>query len=184
MGHQLEFLAAYYNKDLFEERGIAVPTTYEEFLATCEALKGAGVVPVAFGNAAGWPAFHNFSLYANNMIPADKLEAMIAGEESWDSPEVVAAIRPAFSDMEAAGCFNPSVNAVSYDDANALFSGGMAGMTLTGSWMIRSFQDSPFETGFFFLPAPEGGETLPPRARAAATSSRPPPRAPRRPIAS
>jgi raffinose/stachyose/melibiose transport system substrate-binding protein len=162
IGNQVEFLTVYYNKDLFEENGLAVPTTYEEFTAACEALKGAGVVPVAFGNAAGWPAFHTFSLYANNMIPPDKLQAMIAGEESWDSPEVVAAIQAAFTDMDANGCFNPSVNAVAYDDANALFSAGQAGMTLTGSWMIRQFKDTPFETGFFFLPAPAGGTTMPP----------------------
>lgn len=162
LGHQVEFLAVYYNKALFEENGIAVPTSLEGVLEACEALKGAGVIPIAFGNAAGWPAYHNFSLYANNLIPPDRLQAMIAGEESWDSPEVVAAIGGAFADLNEAGCFNPSVNAVSYDDANALFTGGMAGMTMTGSWMIRQFKDTPFETGFFFLPPPEGGQALPP----------------------
>ncbi len=162
IGNQLDAVAVYYNADLFEENGIAVPVTYEEFLATCEALKEAGVVPIAFGNAAGWPAFHTFSAFANNMVPPDRLQAMIAGEESWGSPEVTAAIQAAFVDLQEAGCYNPSVNAVSYDDANALFMAGQAGMTLTGSWMINTFQDNPFQTGFFFLPAPEGMTTMPP----------------------
>lgn len=162
IGNQLDAVAVYYNADLFEQNGIAVPTTYEEFLATCEALKGAGVVPIAFGNAAGWPAFHTFSAFANNMVPPDRLQAMIAGQESWDSPEVAAAIQAAFVDLQGQGCYNPSVNAVSYDDANALFMAGQAGMTLTGSWMINTFKDNPFQTGFFFLPAPEGMTTMPP----------------------
>ena len=162
VGNQLEFVAVYYNADLFAELGLTAPTTYEEFLTVSEALKAVDVVPVAFGNAAGWPAFHNFSLYANNFIPQDKLEAMIAGSESWDAPEVVAAIQAMFVDMNAAGYLNPSVNAVAYDDANILFSSGMAGMTMTGSWMIRSFKDTPFQTNSFFLPAPAGGTTLPP----------------------
>ena len=148
--------------DLFAENGIAEPTTYDEVLAACETLKAAGVVPIAFGNAAGWPAFHTFSAFANNMIPQDRLAAMIRGEESWDSPEVAAAIQAAFVDTEAEGCYNPSVNAVVYDDANALFSAGQAGMTLTGAWMINTFKDNPFDTGFFFLPAPAGMETMPP----------------------
>jgi raffinose/stachyose/melibiose transport system substrate-binding protein len=162
VGNQVEFVAVYYNKDLFAENGIAVPATYAEFTAACEALKGAGVVPIAFGNAAGWPAFHNFSAFANNMIAPEALQSMIAGESSWDSPEVAGAIQAAFADLDASGCFNPSVNAVGYDDANALFSAGQAGMTLTGSWMINTFKDNPFDTGFFFLPAPEGMATMPP----------------------
>jgi raffinose/stachyose/melibiose transport system substrate-binding protein len=162
IGHAVEFLAVYYNKDIFDENGIAEPTTFEEFTAACETLKGAGVVPIAFGNAAGWPAFHNFSLFANNMIPQDRLLAMIAGEESWDSPEVVEAIRAAFVEPSENGCYNPSANAVSYDDAVALFASGMAGMTLTGSWIIPTVQDAPFSVDFFFLPAPEGGQVMPP----------------------
>lgn len=162
VGNQLEFVAVYYNADLFAELGLTAPTTYQEFLTVSEALKAAGVVPVAFGNAAGWPAFHNFSLYANNFVPQDKLEAMIAGTESWEAPEVVAAIQAMFVDMDAAGYLNPSVNAVAYDDANILFSSGMAGMTMTGSWMINQFKDTTFQTNSFFLPAPEGGTTLPP----------------------
>jgi raffinose/stachyose/melibiose transport system substrate-binding protein len=162
VGNAVEFLSVYYNADLFAELGLSEPTTYEEFLALCEPLTNAGVIPVAFGNAAGWPAFHVFSLYANNMVPQDRLQAMIAGTESWDSPEVVAAIQAAFIDMQEAGCFNPSVNASSYDDANALFTSGLAAMTMTGSWIIPVFQEATFNVDFFFLPAPEGGTTMPP----------------------
>jgi raffinose/stachyose/melibiose transport system substrate-binding protein len=158
----VEFLSVYYNADLFAEQGLAEPTTYEEFLALCQPLSEAGVIPIAFGNAAGWPAFHVFSLFANNMVPQDRLQAMIRGEESWDNPEVTAAIQAAFVDLQEAGCYNPSVNAASYDDANALFSSGMAAMTMTGSWIIPVFEEAPFKTDFFFLPAPEGGTTMPP----------------------
>lgn len=162
VGNQLEFVAVYYNADLFAELGLAVPTTYEEFLAVAEALKGAGVVPIAFGNQAGWPAFHNFSLFANNFVPKDRLEAMIAGAEPWTAPEVEAAVQAAFVDLQTAGYLNPSVNAVAYEDANSLFSTGLAGMTMTGSWMIRDFMNTDFQSGLFFLPAPAGGTTLPP----------------------
>ena len=162
VGNQLEFVAVYYNTEIFAANGLTAPTTYEEFLAACETLKAAGIVPVAFGNQAGWPAFHNFSLYANNFIPQDKLNALIAGTESWEAPEVVAAIQAMFVDMNQMGYLNPSVNAVAYDDANNLFSAGMAGMTMTGSWMIRTFKDTTFKTGSFFLPAPAGKPTLPP----------------------
>lgn len=162
VGNAVEFLSVYYNADLFAELGLSEPTTYEEFLALCQPLTEAGVIPIAFGNAAGWPAFHVFSLHANNMIPQDRLQAMIAGEESWDSPEVVAAIDAAFVQLQESGCYNPSVNAASYDDANALFTSGMAAMSMTGSWIIPVYNEAPFKTDFFFLPAPEGMTTMPP----------------------
>ena len=37
----------FYNKDIFEEQGLSVPTTYSEFIETCEALKAAGSTPCA-----------------------------------------------------------------------------------------------------------------------------------------
>ena len=162
IGNAVEFLSVYYNADVFKEHGLSEPATYEEFLSSCETLKEAGIIPVAFGNAAGWPAFHIFSLYANNLIPQDQLQAMIRGEQSWDSPEVVKAIDAAFVEMQERGCYSPSVNAASYDDANALFTSGMAAMTMTGSWIIPVFSEAPFNVDFFFLPAPEGGTTMPP----------------------
>jgi len=162
IGHAVEFLSVYYNADLFKEHGLSAPTTYQEFLGLCESLKNEGMIPIAFGNAQGWPAFHTFSLYANNMIPQDRLKAMIAGEESWDTPEIVGAIQAGFVDLDKNGCFNPSVNAASYDDAIALFTSGMAAMVMTGSWIIPTLQEAPFNVDFFFLPAPEGGTTTPP----------------------
>jgi ABC-type glycerol-3-phosphate transport system substrate-binding protein len=38
----------------------------------------------------------------------------------------------------------------------------MAAMTMTGSWIIPVFNEAPFKVDFFFLPAPEGGTTMPP----------------------
>ena len=34
-----------YNKEIFAEHGIEVPTTWDELIAACETLKAAGVTP-------------------------------------------------------------------------------------------------------------------------------------------
>jgi len=48
----------YYNPELLEANGIAVPQTWDEFTAAMEILKGAGVTPIALGSIDGWPAEH------------------------------------------------------------------------------------------------------------------------------
>ena len=42
----------FYNKDAFAKAGItATPTTWDEFLAACEALKTAGIIPMTVDDA-------------------------------------------------------------------------------------------------------------------------------------
>ena len=163
VGNEVEFLGVYYNKDMFAELGLSEPTTHEEFVAVAQALQEAGNIPIAFGDADGWPAFHIFSMYANNIVGQENLEKMIAGEMSWNDPKVVASIEPFFVTANEAGLLPPSVNAVNYDDAGNLFTAGLSGMMPTGTWLIqRITDDASFEAGWFFLPAPEGMTTLPP----------------------
>lgn len=43
-----------YNKAIFEENDIEIPTTWEEYEAVCEKLKAAGVTPMFYSGADGW----------------------------------------------------------------------------------------------------------------------------------
>ena len=50
------YTGAYYNKTMFEQYGLAVPTTWDEFVTVCETLKSNGVAPLGIGGKDGWPA--------------------------------------------------------------------------------------------------------------------------------
>ncbi len=55
-----DLMGVYYNKALFAEKGLTVPTTYAEFQALVETLKADGIIPVAFGNRDRWPATNSY----------------------------------------------------------------------------------------------------------------------------
>ena len=44
----------YYRKDIFEKLGIAVPQTFDEFVAACAKLKENGVTPITIGSKYLW----------------------------------------------------------------------------------------------------------------------------------
>lgn len=165
IGNEIEYIGLFYNKRIFDELGLSEPETHEEVLQLCQTLQDAGLTPIAFGNQEKWPASHIFSVFAGNLAGKGTLAAAISGEVPWNDPAFVSAIEMPFVEMVEAGCFNPSINAISYDDANLLFYSGQAAMTLTGNWMMSDYTDPevmPDPVGFLFYPPIEGGPVVPP----------------------
>lgn len=165
IGNQLEVVGVFYNQRIFEEQGISVPTTHEELIQAAEQLKGAGVIPIAFANQNKWPAGHTFSVFAGNIAGREKLAQAISGEVPWNDPDFVRAIEIPFVEMNQAGYFIPEVNAVTYDDWQALFLAGQAAMSLTGTWQISEYsnpENMEDPVGFFFYPSIDGNPIAPP----------------------
>jgi raffinose/stachyose/melibiose transport system substrate-binding protein len=163
IGHELEMIGIYYNKDLFAEMGLEVPQTYEELLGLCDVANEAGLVPIAFANKAGWPAYHMFSSFANVLAGREGMDAIWAGEAKWTDPPFVEAIQMAFVDLNERGCYPPSPNALEYAEGNQLFYSDQALMLHTGMWLYGDLlENSDFEIGFFALPAIGDMAPLPP----------------------
>jgi raffinose/stachyose/melibiose transport system substrate-binding protein len=157
---QIEEIIVYYNKDLVPE----VPRTVGEFRGVAKELKLRGTIPLAFGNREQYPAGHMFSIAASNVLGRQGLDNILYGNGRWDVPEVVAAIDLFFRDFVESGYYPQNVNAVTYDEANALFYSGKAAMLPTGTWLIseivQTVQD--FEVGFFPFPSIDGSGISPP----------------------
>jgi len=147
-----DLMGVYYNKDLFAENGLEVPTTYAEFEAMVETLKDEGIIPVAFGNRDRWPATNTFSLILGLTAGRDLEEQVLFGDEPWTNPAFVQAAQT-FQDWAEAGYFPRGFNGVGYDEANALFLSGRAAMTITGTWVLQDMvRGAEFDLGVFMLP--------------------------------
>ncbi len=87
------FVGLYVNKDVLDQLGLEVPTTFDEFEASLQAAKDAGLTPISAGVQEGWPAIHMFTSFQNVTVPTEQLLDIVfhTNPASFDTPENVEA---------------------------------------------------------------------------------------------
>ncbi len=142
----------YYRTDLFEANGVTVPETFDELVAACETLRGAGIAPVTIGTkflwtAAGW--FDYLNLRTNGL---DFHLELAAGEVPYTDERV----QNTFDHWERlidAGCFIDDHAAYSWQEAQPFLYQGEAAMYLIGNFITPQFpEDVEANMGFFQFP--------------------------------
>src|SRR5215217_6514309 len=132
---QTDLIGMFYNKTLLDQEGLTAPETLDELVTFCGQATEKGYIPIAFADNEGWQAFHQFSMTANQMVGPAGIRALLKGEGSWNTPEIVTAIESFFVTLRDAGCFPEDPVAIPYADGNSLFSNGEALLDTTGSWL-------------------------------------------------
>ncbi len=149
-----------YNKDAFEELGLDVPETVDEFFAVLDAIKEDGTyIPMAMGTNDQWEAA---TMGYNNIGPnywggEEGRLALIAGEQSLTDEAWVAPYRQLARWGEYLG---DGFEAQTYPDSQNLFTLGRAAIYPAGSWEISGFNALvDFEMGAFKPPVQNAGDT-------------------------
>lgn len=151
--NDIESVGLFYNKTMFEDLGIEQPQTLDDLTAAAETIRDNDVIPFAVSDKEGWQGGHLLSMVLSSELGGDAIEELIAGDTSWDSPEVVDALS-VLADYNADEFFTPSATAVTYDNANALFYSGKAAINPTGSWLAQDIERNvDFEVGYMPFPA-------------------------------
>lgn len=150
----------FYNKTLFAQNNLKVPTTWQQFLDVTKALKGAGTTPMAVGAKDAWtlPIVHE-ALAAPRFGAGEFAKNVVAGKTTFTDPNWVASVqvldqvKPAMPD---------NVVGVAYTDAQILFASGKAAMFPGGSYELGFFkkQNPELQIGTFEVPAPTGSPTM------------------------
>ncbi len=139
----------FYNKEIFQEAGIAPPATYGELKEAVTRIKEAGYIPIALGNKEKWPStfIHNF--FFERQLGYDYFEALLAREEgySWVNDDYIEANRK-IQELVEMGAFPDGLNAISRDEGVALFYQGKAAMLIDGSWMCTTLASDQAPEGF------------------------------------
>jgi raffinose/stachyose/melibiose transport system substrate-binding protein len=156
----IQVLQMYYNKAIFAELDLEVPTTWDEFIAVNEAIAAAGYIPMALTGRDAWmlPIFHSVigaGTYGGNAF----VEGILSGETTFEDPAFVESLQ-AIKDLQP--FLPPDVTAVSYTDTQNLFINELAAMFPGGSWEGAFFldQNPDLDLGVFAVPAKGTDEQL------------------------
>jgi len=149
-----------YNKDAFNELGVEVPTTEEEFFAVLDKFKEDGsYIPMAMGTNDQWEAA---TMGYNNIGPnywkgEEGRNALIKGEQKLTDEQWVA---PFVTLAKWGPYLGDGYEAQTYPDSQNLFTLGRAAIYPAGSWEISGFNtQADFEMGAFKPPVRNAGDT-------------------------
>lgn len=143
----------WYNPAKLEEWGVAVPTTWDEFLAACPAIQEAGVTPLAVGEA--WTVNHLWESVALGVLGAEGWAGVWSGATSPTGPEMLA-VWDTFG--KVLDCTNIADSAgLSWQQAIDQVIAGEAAFNVMGDWaagyMTTTLGLTPGE-GYGFAAAP------------------------------
>jgi len=153
----------FYNADVFDELGLAVPTTFDEFAAAAQATAEAGYAPVAFAGAEPWSASLPFSTIFSVDVLGQERDWVIkrsAGEVCFTDDNVVAAATK-WKDLVDGGVMDAGSIGTDYTGATNAFLDGEAAMYAMGSWWLGAAPDAEFEVGVFPFPSDDGTTVIP-----------------------
>jgi len=161
---ELNISPIYYNKAIFEQYGLSVPQTYEQFLQVVQTLADNGVAPIALGNKDRWTGSLWYMYLADRIGGKETLTNAINRTGTFEDPSLVRAGAEIqkLVDMNA---YNKGFNGLSNDEGKSEFMNGAAAMYMMGTWELPNFTTNPDvpeefkkNVGFFKFPAVEGGK--------------------------
>jgi raffinose/stachyose/melibiose transport system substrate-binding protein len=145
--------AVYYNQALFEKAGVdkakwANPDrpTIEEFNAALDALKGAGIVPLALGNSGKWPYMHYYWAAQNRFGGTEALNNAVLGQNGGAyTDESFVKAGQFVQDLAKRDVFSSGFNGMPSSEMYAQFHQGDAAMIYMGPWIIAIAESNAAE---------------------------------------
>lgn len=155
----LTYTSVMYNMDVFEDAGVEIPETLDEFMAACDALLEKGYTPIGLKDES-WGGFLWFQQVMCMKDPQLFLD-VCSGEKAYTDPEVVEALK-VWEDMLNKGYFSKPMN---YADCENMMANGEIAMILEDNGGIARVVDnygmvSGENLGRFSIPCATGEKVI------------------------
>lgn len=140
----------FYNKNIFEENNIKVPTTYDELLTAVSVLKDAGITPIATSVKDTWVLGMLHDGLTLKSAGAAKLQNALLKQEgqSYNDSDMLQSAK-AIVELKEKGAFEEGATGLSNDEAVQPFLDGQAGMYFTGSWLGGDINTKSYDKDAF-----------------------------------
>jgi glucose/mannose transport system substrate-binding protein len=149
----------WFNKAVFDDHGLAAPSTWDEFFAVGDALKEAGVTPLAFGSRETWAAFNLFEQILLSHLGAEDFRGLWSGSVPWTDERVTAALETFGRVLDYV---NTDHSTLVWNEAAQLVVDGSAAMTVMGDWTKGYFTNLGWQpdVDFGWAPVPDTDGTF------------------------
>lgn len=150
-------LGMYYRSDIFEQYGIKVPETFEEFETACDTLIQNGITPISTAGLNGWHVMRYVELLVEHYAGAELHDELNTFKASWDCPEVIQALTKYKESCEK-GYFPEGFLTADPNDTLMALGSGTAAMDVQGQWLDGNIlQDGLDISNFKTFAFPSGG---------------------------
>lgn len=120
----------YYNKALFTQAGLdpeTPPATWADLIAAADALKAAGIAPIAASGVDSFLAWWAWSSFSPQYFTPEEVLQVRSGEIPLTDPRVLASLQPV-AEIAAGGYWNEDYADKSFTDMESAFINGQVGM--------------------------------------------------------
>ena len=158
----------YYNKSVYEQVGVEVPDTWDEFVANCEAFSAAGIDCITTGTKALWPGAGIFDYLNLRTNGYEHHMQLTGGEIPWTDDSV----RATFAEWAKVQPYITANHAaIDWQDAAALLVQGRAANYVMGNFAVAVFKEGGLtDETLGFMPFPTINPDVP-RAEEAPTDT-------------
>ena len=160
--------AVIYNKEIFEQNDLDVPTTWDELIEVCETLEAAGITPFYATFADNWTIGQGWYDYTvGGMLDTVEFFDELAEEGVDVGPNSAVSFQkdqaePVDKMLELSQFVNSDASSRTYGDGNTAMAAGEAAMYLQGPWAFGEIAKAApdLELGMFPLPVTDDPDDL------------------------
>lgn len=140
-----------YNVDMFNELGLSIPKTWDEFMTVIDTIEAAGKKPFIFTYKDSWTGLCPWNSMAPDLQPEGFTDDRLVGATSFADTHTEIAEKYLTLLDHAQDDFMGTT----YDDGNKAFANGDAAMMINGNWAISQFTatNADFNVDMFAFPA-------------------------------
>ena len=153
------FSGVFYNKDMFEEAGYQVPTTYDELITLAKDIQSKGEVPFLFPDKDAWTLVQCWEDNIDGSARGDRTQVykdIANGATTFEDDALFPSTLQKVVDIRQYG--QGDTLSLGYDQAISDFATGKSYMFMQGIWALPSIKSAnpDMNIGMFSFPSDNG----------------------------